>query len=145
MWGPGISLFLIGLIIDELICFFKYNEYKKVIALIFLLFCIGSITYKCIPYSDFNKDYKDLHYVIENSYCEDVQELKSIDIDVLTGKWSSKTLHVETSGTRFIVQDNVVNESHYDSFKYKYRDIKKVRIKYLPNSNLLLSIEPVKD
>lgn len=145
LWGPGISLFLIGLIINELIYFFKYKEHKKVIALIFLLCCICSMTYKWISYSEFYKDYKDLHYVIENNYCEDVRELKSVDIHVTTGKWSSKTLYVETSGFKFIVQDNIVNESDYDSFKSKYSNVKKVRIKYLPNSNLLLGIEPVKD
>lgn len=143
--GPGISLFLIGLIINELIYFFKCKEHKKVIALIFLLCCICSMTYKWIPYSEFYKDYKDLHYVIENNYFEDVQELNSVDIHVTTGKWSSKTLYVETSGFKFIVQDNIVNESDYDSFKSKYIKVKKVRIKYLPNSNLLLGIEPVKD
>lgn len=145
LWGPGISLFLIGLIINELIYFFKCKEYKKVIALIFLLCCICSITYKWIPYSEFYKDYKDLHYVIENNYCEDVQELKSVYVNVTTGKITTKALYVKTSDFEFQVLRNIAEESDYDSFKWKYKDVKKVRIKYLPNSNLLLGIEPVKD
>jgi len=145
LWGPGVGIFLIGLIINELIYFWKCKENKKIIVLIFLLCCICSITYKWIPYSEVYKDYKDLHYVMENTYCEDVQEVKDVYIHVTTGKWSSKTLYIETSDFKFIVQDNIVNESNYNSFKAKFNNVKKVKIKYLPNSHLLLSIEPIKD
>ncbi|NOW06124.1 hypothetical protein [Clostridium beijerinckii] len=145
LWGPGFVLFLVGLIINELIYFSRCKENKKIIVLIFLLCCICSITYKWIPNSEFYKDYKDFHYVMENTYCEDIQELKNVDIHVITGKWSSKTLYVETSDFKFIVQDNIVAESDYDIFKFKYKNVKKVKIKYLPNSNLLLRIQPMKD
>ncbi|NRT91273.1 hypothetical protein [Clostridium beijerinckii] len=145
LWGPGFVLFLLGLIINELIYFSRCKENKKIIVLIFLLCCICSITYKWVPNSEFYKEYKDFYYVMKNTYCEEIQELKNVDIHVITGKWSSKTLYVETSDFKFIVQDNIVAESDYDSFKFKYNNVKKVKIKYLPNSNLLLRIEPMKD
>jgi hypothetical protein len=145
LWGPGFGIFIIGLIINELIYFWKCKENKKIIILIVVLCCVCSIIYKWIPNSEVYKYYKDLHYVMENTYCEDIQELKDVYIDVKTGKLSSKTLYVETSDFKFIVQDNLVNESNYDIFKSKYSKVKKVRIKYLPNSNLLLRIEPVEE
>lgn len=98
-----------------------------------------------MPYSETYEFYKDLHYITEGTYCEDVQELKNVYVNVTTGKVTTKALYIQTSDFEFQVRSNIVNESDYDSFKWKYKDVKKVRIKYLPNSEILLSIEPVKD
>ena len=75
---PGISLFLIGLIVDELIYFIKCKRNKNVIALISAFAFICWITCKFIPYSETYEYYKDLHYVINGTYCEDVQDLKDV-------------------------------------------------------------------
>lgn len=145
LYVPGFSLFLIGLIINELIYFYKCKRNKNVIILIIILSCICGITYKFMPYSETYDYYKDLHYVIEGTYCEDVQELKNVYVNVIKGKWSTRTLYVETSDFKFQVGSNIVDEENFDSFKARFNNVKKVKIKYLPNSKNLLSIEPVKD
>lgn len=145
LYMPGFLLFLIGFIINELIYFYKCKRYKNVINLIIIVLLIGGITYKFIPYSETYKDYKDLNYVTEGTYCEDVQDLKSVYVNEIKGKWSTKSLYVETLCYKFNVGNNIADESDYDSFKLKYNDVKKVRIKYLPNSEILLSIDPVND
>lgn len=145
LYVPGFSLFLIGFIINELIYFHSCKRHKNAIKLIIILFLICGITYKFMPYSETYEFCKDLHYVTEGTYCEKVQELKSVYINETKGKWSTKSLYVETLDYNFNVGDNIIDESDYDSFKWKYKDVKKVRIKYLPNSEILLSIEPVKD
>ena len=132
LYMPGFSLILIGLIVNELNYFYKCKRYKNVITLIIVLFFICGITCKFMPYSETYEFYKDLHYVIENTNCEDVQELKNVDIHVTTGKWSTKTLYVETSDFEFMVHGNIVDEENFDGFKAKYSQVKKVRIKYLP-------------
>ncbi len=145
LYVPGFSLFLMGLIINELIYFYKCRKHKNLIALIIILLFICGITYKFMSYSETYEFYKDLHYVTENTYCEDVQELKNVYVSVTTGKVTTKALYIQTSEYNFDVGSNIVDESDYDSFKQKYKDVKKVRIRYLPNSEILLSIEPVKD
>jgi len=145
LYVPGFSLLLIGLIVNELIYFFKCKRNKNVIALISILVCICSITYKFIPHSETYDYYKDLHYVMEDTYCEDVQDLNNVYINVITGKASTKTLYVETSDFKFIVRKNIVDEENFDSFKAKFKNVKKVKIEYLPNTETLLSIVPVKD
>lgn len=145
LYMPGFLLFLIGFIINELIYFYNCKRYKNVINLIIIMLLIGGITYKFMPYSETYEAYKDLHYVTEGAYCEDVQELKSVYINEIKGKWATKSLYIETSGYKFNVSNNIAYENDYDDFKLKYKDVKRVRIKYLPNSEILLSIEPVKD
>lgn len=145
LYVPGFSLFLICLIVNELIYFYKCKRNKKVIILIIILSCICGVTYKFMPYSETYDYYKDLHYVMEGTYCEDVQELKNVYVNVITGKWSTKTLYIETSDFKFQVGSNIVDEENFDSFKAKFKNIKKVKIEYLPNTETLLSIIPVKD
>ncbi len=145
LYMPGFSLFLIGFIINELIYFYKCKKRINVITLIITLFLVCGITCKFILYSETYEFYKDLHYVTESTYCEDVQDLKSVYINEIKGKWSTKSLYVETLDYNFNVGSNIVNEENFDSFKAKYSQVKKVRIKYLPNSMILLRIEPVKD
>ncbi len=145
LYMPGFPLLLMGLIVNELIYFYKCKRRKNVITLIIILFCILWITSKIIPYSETYEFYNDLHYVTENTYCEDVQELRNIYIKEVKGKWSSKILYIDTSDFEFMVHGNIADEENFDRFKAKYSQVKKVRIKYLPNSRILLSIEPVKD
>jgi len=145
LYVPGFPLFLIGLIINELNYFYKRKRHKKVIILIIILSCICGVTYKFMPYSETYDYYKDLRYVMEGTYCEDVQELKNVYVNVTTGKWSTKTLSVETSDFKFQVGSNIVDEENFDSFKAKFKNVKKVKIEYLPNTETLLSIVPVKD
>ncbi|OOM11685.1 hypothetical protein [Clostridium saccharobutylicum] len=142
---PGITLLLICLIVEEIIYFLKCKDNKKIIKLIIALMCICIITYKVIPYSGTYESYKDLRYVIEGTYCEDVQELKNVYINNTTGKLSSRTLYVETSDFKFIVHENIVDDNDFDEFKARFDKVKKVKIKYLPNTEILLSIQPVKD
>ncbi|MBN1056967.1 hypothetical protein DVW05_16755 [Clostridium botulinum] len=80
LFVPGIIIFLLGLIINELTYFFKNKSYKRLVCLIILALCIFGISYKLIKYSGSYRCYKDLHYVINNTYCEEVQELKDIYI-----------------------------------------------------------------
>lgn len=98
-----------------------------------------------MPYSEMYDYCKDLHCVMESTYCEDVQDLKNVDIKVITGKLSTKTLYVETSDLEFRVGGNIVDEKKFDIFKAKFSKVRKVKIKYLPNTETLLSIEPIKD
>ncbi|MDR5588963.1 hypothetical protein [Clostridium aquiflavi] len=142
---PGILFFLLGLIINELIYFFKCKSYKKVASLIIIALCICGISYKLIKYSGSYRCYKDLDYVINDTYCEDVQELNNIYEKVITGKYSSTTIYIETIDFKFQAERNIVEKREFNKFKAKFDNVKKVRIKYLPNTNILLSIEPVKD
>lgn len=139
---PIFPLLLIGFITNLLIYCVKSKKRDDVIILIVILFIICGITYKFIPYSDTYKYYKDLHYVMQDSYCEDVQDLKKIYIEKHEGKLSLKTMYIETSDIKFIVNDNLVEEEDYDTFKAKFKDVKKVKIRYLPNTKTLISIEP---
>lgn len=66
-------------------------------------------------------------------------------INEIKGKWSAKPLYVEKLDYNFNIGNNIVDEGNFDDFKAKYSQVKKVRIKYLHNSEILLSIEPVKD
>ncbi|WP_252225227.1 hypothetical protein [Clostridium sp. ZBS2] len=142
---PGILFFLLGLIINELIYFFKCKSYKRVISLIIIVCCICGISYKLIKYSGSYRCYKDLDYVINDTYCEDVQELNNIYEKVITGKYSSTTIYIETIDFKFQAERNIIEKREFNKFKAKFDNVKKVRIKYLPNTNILLSIEPVKD
>ncbi|WP_252225241.1 hypothetical protein [Clostridium sp. ZBS2] len=142
---PGIPLLLIGLIINELTYFLKNKSYKRVICLIISALCILGISYKLIKYSGSYRCYKDLHYVINNTYCEEVQELKDIYIYTSHGKMVLSTTYIETIDFKFQVERNIVEKREFNKFKAKFDNVKKVRIKYLPNTNILLSIEPVKD
>lgn len=142
---PGILFFLLGLIINELIYFFKYKSYKRVISLIIIACCIWGISYKLIKYSGVYRCSEDLYYVINDTYCEDVQELNNIYEKVTTGKYSSTTIYIETIDFKFQVERNIVEKREFNKFKAKFDNVKKVRIKYLPNTNILLSIEPIKD
>lgn len=144
-WQLALTIFFIGLIIDELIYYYKYKRYKIIIILIIILVCIGGISYKVTQNSYSYKYYKDLHYVTEGTYCEDVQELKNVYKEVITGKLSLTTIYIETKDFKFIVGDNIVEEKDFDKFKEKFNNVKKVKIRYLPNSETLLYIEPVTD
>lgn len=142
---PGISLFLICLIVEEAIYYFKCKSNKNIIKLIIAFMCVSIISYKIMPYSGTYESYRDLPYVIKGTYSEEIQELKSVYINEIKGKLSSRTLYAETSDFNFIVHENIVEENDFDKFKARFNDVKKVKIKYLPNTEILLSIEPVKD
>ncbi|WP_157786707.1 hypothetical protein [Clostridium sp. ZBS18] len=43
------------------------------------------------------------------------------------------------------MERNIVEKREFNKFKAKFDNVKKVRIKYLSNTNILLSIEPIKD
>ena len=58
---------------------------------------------------------------------------------------STKRLYIETSDFKFSVDSNIVDKKDFDIFKAKYNKVKRVKIRYLPNSHNLLSIQPVKD
>ncbi|WP_252225261.1 hypothetical protein [Clostridium sp. ZBS2] len=85
---PGIPLLLIGLIINELTYFLKNKSYKRVVCLIISALCIFGISYKLIKYSGSYRCYKDLHYVINNTYCEvnrkDEQEQEQEQLETST-------------------------------------------------------------
>ena len=142
---PGIMLFFMGLIFHELTYYFNCKRYKNIIILIIILCCICGTSFKLIPYSDSYRFYKDFHYVINNTYLEDITELNNIYKEVTTGKAANTRIYIETTDLKFEIDDNIVKESDYDSFKARFNNVKKVKIKYLPNSEILLSIEPVKD
>ncbi|NRT73804.1 hypothetical protein [Clostridium beijerinckii] len=142
---PGISLLLICFIVEEAIYFFKCKNNKNIIKLVIAFICTCIITCKIIPYSGTYTSFMDLPYVVKGTYCEEVQELKSVYIKEIKSKISSRTLYVETSDFNFIVRENILEENDFDKFKARFNDIKKVKIKYLPNTKILLSIEPIKD
>jgi len=98
-----------------------------------------------MTYSETYEYYKDLHYVINGTYCEDVQDLKDVYVDTITGKVSTKKLYIDTSDFKFQIRSNIVDKEDFDIFKSKYNKVKRVKIRYLPNSHNLLSIEPIKD
>ncbi|NRT73809.1 hypothetical protein [Clostridium beijerinckii] len=125
LYMPGFPLLLMGLIVNELIYFYKCKRRKNVITLIIILFCILWITSKIIPYSETYEFYNDLHYVTENTYCEDVQELRNIYIKEVKGKWSSKILYIDTSDFEFMAHGNIADEENFDRFKVKYSQVKK--------------------
>ncbi|WP_252225288.1 hypothetical protein [Clostridium sp. ZBS2] len=145
LFVPGIIIFLLGLIINELTYFIKNKSYKRVTCLIISALCILGISYKLIKYSGSYRCYKDLYYVINNTYCEEIQELKDIYIYTSHGKMVLSTTYIETIDFKFQVERNIVEKREFNKFKAKFDNVKKVRIKYLPNTNILLSIEPVKD
>lgn len=142
---PGISLLLTCLIVEEAIYFFKCKNSKNIIKLITAFICVFIITCKIIPHSGTYESCMDLQYVIKGTYCEKVQELNSVYINEIHSKISSRTLYVETSDFNFIVHENIVEDNDFDKFKARFNDVKEVKIKYLPNTKILLSIEPVKD
>ncbi|MBN1056968.1 hypothetical protein DVW05_16760 [Clostridium botulinum] len=55
------------------------------------------------------------------------------------------TTYIETIDFKFQVERNIVEKREFNKFKAKFDNVKKVRIKYLSNTNILLSIEPIKD
>ncbi len=142
---PGISLLLTCFIVEKAIYFFKCKNNKNIIKLVIAFICICIFTCKIIPYSGTYASFMDLPYVVKGTYCEEVQELKSVYINEIKSKISSRTLYVETSDFNFIVRENILEENDLDKFKARFNDVKKVKIKYLPNTKILLSIEPIKD
>lgn len=52
-------------------------------------------------------------------------------------------MYIQTKDFKFLADVNIVQEEDFIAFKGKYDKVKKVKIKYLPNSNELLDIEPV--
>lgn len=143
LFVPGFLVFLICMIVHELIYFYKHKRNKSVISFIVLLIFILGVTYKIVEYSETYKDYKDLHYAIEGTYCEDVQSLENIYIDKIQGRYSSRAMYIETSNFKFLVHDNIAQKEDFNEFKEKFNNVKKVKIRYLPNSRTLLSIEPM--
>lgn len=146
----GTIIFLVCFIVNEfneLIYLFNNRKYKEIIILIIVSLCVLVISYNMLQDNHAYACYKDLHYVQNNTYCEDVQNLIKVYTETTSGTKGGKTtkLYVLTANLNFEVDSDIVKEKDYESFKVKFYGIKRVKIRYLPNSNTLLYIEPATD
>lgn len=144
--GPVLIVGLIGLLVNEFIYFFNSKKYRVAIISIIIIGGICGISYKFLQNSLVYKYYKDLHYVMEGTYCENVQSLSKIYSETnFEGRAKVTRIFVKTTDFNFDVGRDIVQVEDYEKFKVKFNEIEKVKIGYLPNSNRLLYIEPVTD
>lgn len=142
----GILVFVLGVIIDELLYIFHNKDKNKIIIKVLVMIIIILGGYVSLKYTNFYEYYSDLHYALNDDYCEEVQELKEIYIKkTSSSKLNTRTIYIETKESKFIASEYIVQVKDLDRFKNKFKNCKKVKIKYLPNSNKLLWIEPVKN
>ncbi|MHC1683162.1 MAG: hypothetical protein AB6733_09475 [Clostridiaceae bacterium] len=138
---------LLGFIVNEIIYCYKAKIYKVSVFWFCTLVFIGLWNIYYIPRSSVYRYYKDLSYVKENAYCEDVQDLKKANVEYkMEGKSGIvERMYVETTDFRFCVDEYIVRKEDYGKFTKKFFKVKRVKIIYLPNSNTLLAIEPADD
>lgn len=142
---PCIFICILGCIVNQIVYLKKANQqYKEIKKLSFIACCIFLIGIILSLNIGVVESYKDLSYVLKSSYCEEEKELNDTYIKERKGKYSTVTLYVEVDSYKFRVPDYIADENDYIKFKSTYKNVNKVKIKYLPNTKLLLGIEPVK-
>lgn len=139
MW-LGLTVCFVGFILNELMYLVTTKKYKLVITFMVIFVCGCSISYILLREGYLYKYYKDLSYVKEGVYLEKIQKLKSIYKEN-EGK-AGTTIYMETTDCRFIIDSDIIEAQSFNEFKAKYNSAKYVKIRYLPNSNRLLYVEP---
>lgn len=142
LYFPLPLFFISGYLINKSLYYKNNKMIFKMISFIILVFMTVGIGCKYMKYSSFYKNLSDLEVVKTNSYNEEVQDLEKVYVEVLKGKITTKTLYIKTTDFEFIAGTAIATEDQYDAFVEKYKNVKKVRIRYLPTTHILLSIEP---
>lgn len=155
LFASNIIFIIGGLIwfVGVFIICIKVSISKKIYKSAWICFGIVTIIIGLICRSSFNEGFmykniiaffQDLSYVKENRYCEDMDEFKGIYKSESVGRYKQVSFWVETKNKKYDVLSNIVDKDNYDLLKKELNKNKTVKIKYLPNTQIVLAIEPAK-
>ena len=88
---------------------------------------------------------KDLSYAEKSLYYEKVEKLNDIYKTESIAKGRNVTIWLKTENDTYQLMSNIVTEDTYNEFRKNFKKDDKVKIKYLPNSQFVVSVEALSE